>query len=184
MRGGTGAAITGLGAGNIGLVGGNVAGVGVRADVLGVDSTGTGFVTYDINGFRLLTTTEYSPLPNQPSVPSFAAITTPVNNVLLNTPVYSTVSTTDRQPAPRHRRQPRGLRWHAGGVKGYYSAALASSYTAANFATPNGASYVDWNAAGALNTITLTGGVILANANNGGIQGGQITDAGQHFPRL
>ncbi len=175
--GGTGAALTGIGASNIGLVGGNFAGIGVRADVIGVDSTGNGFVTYDLNGFRILSAAEYTPLPNQPVVPPFSALATSSADVLLNSATYETVST-----------QIGNLRLDSGGSViasggtlagyGYYSSLLPTSYTSASFATTNGAAFVDWNAAGTLNTLTLTGGVILSNSGNGGLQGGQIAASG------
>ena len=61
----TGAAV----AGAAGLVGGNFSGIGIRPDVTATDSTGSGFVTYDRYGYRLLTTTEYGAFPVQPDSP-------------------------------------------------------------------------------------------------------------------
>ncbi len=36
---------------------------GIRPDIIGIDSTGSGFVTHDANGYRLLATNEYQQLP-------------------------------------------------------------------------------------------------------------------------
>lgn len=56
---------------NANLVGaGGLAGtttVNIRPDMIGIDSTGTGLVTHDANGFRLLAATEKQTLPTGPS---------------------------------------------------------------------------------------------------------------------
>ncbi len=174
---GTAPAITGLGASNIGLVGGNTVGFGIRADVLAQDSSGLGFVTYDVNGFRPLTQTEYNPFPNQPVLPDVCRRSCRARspNVCAHHAGFLDREHHDRQPQPELGRQSGRLRPPGLAGAGYYSSALGTSYVAANLAVPNGAAFVDWNANGTLNTTTLNSGVILSNTGNAGIQGGQLT---------
>ncbi|CAN5834310.1 hypothetical protein BH11VER1_BH11VER1_04950 [soil metagenome] len=156
-------------------VNGNVVG-GVRSDVTAIDGSGTGFVTYDRYGFRMLATSEYSAFPTQPTnplttgsaatpnnpPPNWAAISptitpTYTGNALVNTAQRFTTNTTVVS-----------LRLDSGG-----------SLTSAGGSIPVANSTTNYfNALGVLNTTTVSTGAIIANIGNLGFNGGAISAGG------
>ncbi len=155
---------------------GNIVG-GIRADVTATDSTGTGFVTYDRYGYRLLTATEYSAFPVQPDSPltngSAATASNPPGNWAAVNPTVGATYTgnalvTETQNFTTNTTVA-SLRLDDGGsvVSMGGSVSPASSTNGLNF-----------NALGTLNTLTVSSGAIIANANNNGFTGGAVSSGG------
>lgn len=170
----------------VGLQGGNLSGIGIRPDITGIDSTGTGLVTYDVYGFRLLTALEYNPFPNQPTSPkvlspantqnpnaNWAAVsptvgtadvryagTTYTGNILVDAthPANFTTNTTVAS-----------LRLDSGGGLFSQGGAIGSTFCP----LPE-----TFNPLGLLNTTTVTSGVIVGNSGNTGLTGGAVSAGG------
>ncbi|MEA3207689.1 MAG: hypothetical protein QOE70_746 [Chthoniobacter sp.] len=125
---------------------------GIRPEIVGTDGTNTGFVTYTAGqGFRVLTTADYGAFPAQPVAGPFTAVTLN-NNVAAATSLTFTTNTATNS-----------LTLSTGGSTSSMGATLASH---------------NYNALGGLNTLTLTSGALVANSNNGGINGGALAAAG------
>jgi autotransporter-associated beta strand protein len=154
---------------------GNIVG-GIRSDMIGTDSTGTAFLTYDRFGYRLLESDEYSAFPAQPNRPthngtaatptnppaSWAAVSPTINaaytgNALVNTAQTWTTNTTI-------------LSLTLGSGGGLTSA--GGSIPLVNSPTQL------FNALGTLNTLTVTTGGIIANMGNLGLTGGAVSAGG------
>ncbi|MDI1315147.1 autotransporter-associated beta strand repeat-containing protein, partial [Prosthecobacter sp.] len=170
-----------------GLLGGGAAGSGrvnvtattpglvgsIRPDIIGSDSTGTGLVTSDANGFRLLRAADtalgyLAPTGSYLGTAAPAAITAlggVVSNVLaasnvfvaqnLNLYASTTINSLTLNSGG-------GVTSTGGGATVNYATGLASGSTL-------------FNAAGTINTLTVTSGAVVAKTGNAGITGGAIT---------
>ncbi|WP_166442612.1 autotransporter-associated beta strand repeat-containing protein [Phragmitibacter flavus] len=157
-------------------VSGNIVG-GIRADFTATDSTGTGFVTYDRYGYRLLAATEYSAFPVQPNSPlTTGAAATPTNPPASWAAVSPTLSATYTGNALVTEAQTftttttiNSLRLDDGG----------GITSAGGSAIPgNNPAVQSYNALGNFNILTISSGAIVANAGNTGLNGGAISAAG------
>ena len=136
----------------------------VRPDIIGIDSSGTGLVTSDANGFRILTTADTTQLAFVPGASNYLAATTTPGYV---TAVGGTVSNA------------------ATGSNAFLSASTALyGPTTINSLTLGSAGGVVSNGGGlgsalfsgsGLNTLTLAAGALLSQSGNAGLTGGAIT---------
>ncbi|RBP47685.1 putative secreted protein with PEP-CTERM sorting signal [Roseimicrobium gellanilyticum] len=158
------------------LGGGGLAGtknMSIRPDIIGTDSTGTGFVTHDLDGLRLLTAAEYktpdtrylgnaNPL-RVSTVPGAA----PGDNVGTADNVRTNLThSMDNSTSVNSLTLQSG-----GGVDSTGGGMLLGT------AQGQSAAGRMFNGSGTLNTLTISSGGLLAFAGNTGIQGGVITSA-------
>ena len=166
-----------------GLLGGGVAGSGrvnvfattptltanIRADMVGTDSSGTGFVTHDANGFRLLTSADtalgYDTLTGIYLGTATPAIVTATGGTVDNTTATANLEVTSGTGLYASTTINSLNLTGTGGVSSFGGGVTAAINAGGSL----------FNAAGAQNTLTITSGGILAETGNTGISGGAIT---------
>lgn len=176
---------TAQGSGTIGVIGaalsagtgvqGNVVG-GIRSDITATDSLGTGFVTYDRYGYRLLTNSEYSIFPGQPDTPlETGGAGTPANPPANWAAVNPTITATYTGNALVNSAQT----WTTNTTVVSLRLDNGGGLTSAGGAIPLVNSPVqNFNALGTLNTLTVSSGSIIGNTGNLGLTGGAISAGG------
>ena len=192
----------------------------IRPDIIGVDSTGTGFVVYETTGgFRLMSATEYQLLPtgdsglgavllgsttNLSPVVTFADITglqagqsilAAANGILVNATTSSPNTTLNQMTFSSNATSTAIGRFNlsvgstmnvaTAGVSTVQQATTVNSLTlnsggglvfeGGNLGTTNSAQGQAFGIAGALNTLTITSGGVVANSGNTGILAGSMT---------
>jgi autotransporter-associated beta strand protein len=146
---------------------------GIRPDMIGIDSSGTGFVTHDANGFRLLTSADtgagflyFNPLG------TYLGTATPLT-------ITATAGTVSNAAAGSNVDVTSALGLH--GITTVNSLNLSSggglTSIGGGVSTTTSPTTL-FNAAGVLNTLTLTSGAILAETGNLGLTGGAVTAGG------
>ncbi len=141
----------------------------IRPDLIGMDSTGVGLVTHDANGLRLLAAGDTALGYFNPGAASAAYLGTSApaavvaaGGVVANAAAGSNVDLTSQT--------------------GLYAATTVNSLNLSSGGRIRASAQADaaslFGAAGALNTLTLTSGALLAEAGNLGISGGAISAGG------
>lgn len=140
---------------------------GIRPDIIATDSTGTGLVTSDANGLRILTAADgFTPagsyLGNAAPTGLAASNASATANVFTarNLNLYASTSINS-------------LTLNSGGGVTSTGGGAAVDYT-----TGAATGTMLFNAAGTLNTLTITSGAVLARTGNAGFTGGAITQGG------
>ncbi len=172
-----------------GLLGGAAAGTGrvnvyattpalvgsIRPDIIGSDSTGTGLVTSDTNGFRLLTSADtalgyFAPTGRYLGTATpvaIAAMGGTASNALATSNVFLGSSQNLNLYAST---TINSLTLNSGG--GVTSTGGGADV---NYVTGLATGSMLFNAAGTLNTLTLTSGAVVAKTGNVGFTGGALT---------
>lgn len=160
--------------------GGGAAGtrtMSIRPDIIGTDSTGTGFVTHDANGLRLLTSAEYKTPDTR-----YIGTATPVRvTTVAGAAAGDNIGATENVRTSLNHNLDNSttlnsLTLESGG--GISSAAGGMLTGSGQGESVEG---VLFNGSGALNMLTVTSGGLLAFTGNTGIQGGAITAGGNRL---
>ncbi|MEZ0274447.1 MAG: beta strand repeat-containing protein, partial [Roseimicrobium sp.] len=143
----------------------------IRPDIIGTDSTGTGFVTHDDNGLRILTAAEYK----TPDVRYLGAAAPVRITVVPGAPVGTVVGTTENvrtgtEHSMDNSTTVNSLTLLSGG--GVESSAGGMLVGAGQGESLEGRLF---NGSGTLNTLQISSGGLLAFAGNTGIHGGAVT---------
>jgi autotransporter-associated beta strand protein len=168
---------TALGTTNAGVQG-NIVG-GIRPDMIGTDFTGTGFVTYDRFGYRLLQDTEYSAFPAQPQRPQeTGSAATPTNPP----PSWAAVSPTITATYTGNARVNTSQTWTTNTSVFDLRLDSGGKLTSAGGSVPlvNSPAQL-FNALGTLNTLTVSTGSIIGNTGNTGLIGGALSAGANPF---
>ncbi|WP_395730694.1 autotransporter-associated beta strand repeat-containing protein [Prosthecobacter sp.] len=170
-----------------GLLGGGAAGSGrvnvtattaglvgsIRPDIIGTDSTGTGLVTSDANGFRLLKASDTA-LGYLAPTGSYLGAAAPVSILALGGVVSNVAASSNvfvsKNLSLYASTTINSLTLNSGG--GVTSTGGGASV---NYLTGLGLGSTLFNAAGTVNTLTVTSGAVVATTGNAGITGGAIT---------
>ncbi|OYW76067.1 MAG: hypothetical protein B7Z37_10495, partial [Verrucomicrobia bacterium 12-59-8] len=147
---------------------------GIRPDIIGMDSTGSGLVTSDANGFHIVTSADsaiyFSPTGSYLGTATPAAITA-FGSTISNSVAASNVFVGSLQNLNFYAATTiNSLTLNSGG--GVTSTGGGADV---NYATGLATGSMLFNAAGTLNTLTVSSGAIVANTGNAGITGGALT---------